>query len=125
MAMPLSTVQTLIYLQLAVGGMMTIYCTRVRGPFWSIAPAPKMLWATGASVLLSTLMGCYGWLMAPVGWAWTAASWGYALVWFFIFDAVKLLLYRLLDSDRTVMHGSRYLGRWSRLRDALSIRATP
>ena len=120
MALPLDVVQTLIYLQLAVGGMMTIYCTRVRGPFWSIAPAPKMLWATGASVLLSTLMGCYGWLMAPVGWAWTAASWGYALVWFFIFDAVKLLLYRLLDPDRTVMHGPHYLRRWHRLRDALS-----
>ena len=79
-----------------------------------------MLWATGASVLLSTLMGCYGWLMAPVGWAWTAASWGYALVWFFIFDAVKLLLYRLLDPDHTVMHGSRYLQRWLSLRRSLS-----
>ena len=120
MALSLDVVQTLIYLQLAVGGMMTIYCTRVRGPFWSIAPAPTMLWATGASVLLSTLMGCYGWLMAPVGWAWTAASWGYALVWFFIFDAVKLLLYRLLDPDHTVMHGSRYLQRWLSLRRSLS-----
>ncbi len=117
----LDFVQTLIYLQLAVGGMMTIYCTRVRGPFWSIAPAPKMLWATGASVLLSTLMGCYGWLMAPVGWAWTAASWGYALVWFFIFDAVKLLLYRLLDPERTVVHGPRYLNRWLRLRSATPV----
>jgi len=120
MNLPLDFVQTLIYLQLAVGGMMTIYCTRVRGPFWSIAPAPTMLWATGASVLLSTLMGCYGWLMAPVGWAWTAASWGYALVWFFIFDAVKLLLYRLLDPERTVMHGPHYLRRWHRLRHGLS-----
>ena len=125
MNLPLNVVQTLIYLQLAVGGMLTIYCTRVRGPFWSIAPAPKMLWATGASVLLSTLMGCYGWLMAPVGWAWTAASWGYALVWFFIFDAVKLLLYRLLDPDRTVMHGPRYLRRWHRLRTAAPLWGLP
>jgi H+-transporting ATPase len=118
--MPFDQVQTLIDLQLAVGGMLTIYCTRVRGPFWSMAPASTMLWATGASVLLSTLMGCYGWLMAPVGWAWTAASWGYALVWFLIFDAVKVLLYRLLDPERTVMHGPRYLRRWRRLRSAIS-----
>lgn len=75
--------------------MLTIYCTWVRGPFWSIAPAAK------------------------IPWAWTAASWGYALVWFFIFDAVKLLLYRLLDPERTVMHGPRYLGRWHWLRDAI------
>ncbi len=106
--MPLDQVQTLMYLQLAVGGMLTIYCTRVRGPFWSVAPAPVMLAATGASVLLSTLMGCYGWLMAPVGWGWTAVSWAYALVWFLVFDAVKLLLYRLLDPRRTVIHAIRH-----------------
>lgn len=107
--MPLEQVQTLMYLQLAVGGMLTIYCTRVRGPFWSVAPAPVMLAATGASVLLSTLMGCYGWLMAPVGWGWTAVSWLYALVWFLLFDAVKLLLYRLLDPRRTVIHSIRHV----------------
>jgi H+-transporting ATPase len=105
--LPLEQVQTLMYLQLAVGGMLTIYCTRVRGPFWSVAPAPTMLVATGASVLLSTLMGCYGWLMAPVGWGWTAFSWLYALVWFVVFDAVKLLLYRLLDPQRSVIHTVR------------------
>ncbi|KEF40802.1 MAG: metal ABC transporter ATPase [Cyanobium sp. CACIAM 14] len=105
LAMPLDRVQTLIYLQLAIGGMLTIYCTRVRGPFWSIRPAAKMLWATGASVALSTLMGTYGWLMSPVGWSWTAASWGYAFLWFLIFDAVKLLLYRLMDPDRSVLMG--------------------
>ncbi|WP_094554276.1 plasma-membrane proton-efflux P-type ATPase [Synechococcus sp. 1G10] len=105
LAMPLNQVQTLIYLQLAIGGMLTIYCTRVRGPFWSIKPAAKMLWATGASVALSTLMGTYGWLMSPVGWSWAAASWGYAFLWFLIFDAVKLALYRLMDPERSVLLG--------------------
>ncbi len=105
LVMPLEQVQTLIYLQLAIGGMLTIYCTRVRGPFWSIRPAATMLWATGASVALSTLMGACGWLMSPVGWAWAAASWGYAFVWFLIFDAVKLALYRLMDPERSVLMG--------------------
>ncbi len=103
LALPLDQVQTLIYLQLAIGGMLTIYCTRVRGPFWSIKPAAKMLWATGASVTLSTLMGACGWLMSPVGWSWAAASWGYAFVWFLIFDAVKLALYRLMDPKHSVL----------------------
>jgi len=105
LALPLEQVQTLIYLQLAIGGMLTIYCTRVRGPFWSIKPSSKMLWATGASVALSTLMGANGWLMNPVGWSWAAASWGYAFAWFLIFDAVKLALYRLLDPERSVLLG--------------------
>ena len=65
-------------------------------------------------------MGCYGWWMAPVGWAWTAASWGYAFAWFLVFDAVKLLLYRLLDPQRTVIHGARYLRRWHRLHASAS-----
>jgi H+-transporting ATPase len=112
-------VQTLVYLHLAVGGMMTIYATRVQGPFWSIKPAPRMLWATGASVLVSTLLACYGGLMAPIGWAWTAASWGYAFVWFLVFDAVKLAMYRLLDPNQFVMHGARYLKRWRRLQASL------
>ena len=112
LGLPLDRVQTLIYLQLAIGGMLTIYCTRVRGPFWSIRPAAKMLWATGASVTLSTLMGALGWLMSPVGWSWAAASWGYAFVWFLVFDAVKLALYRLLDPSRSVL--------WARTRRLFS-----
>ncbi|MFM7580986.1 MAG: HAD-IC family P-type ATPase, partial [Microcystaceae cyanobacterium] len=78
-------VQTLVYLHLAVGGMMTIYVTRVQGPFWSIPPAPKMLAATGLSVAISTIMACFGILMTPIGIMWTLASWGYAFVWFLIF----------------------------------------
>ncbi len=103
-------VQTLIYLHLAVGGMMTIYVTRVRGAFWSIKPASRMLWATGFSVLISTILACFGILMAPIGLAWTAASWGYAFVWFLIFDAVKILLYRILE-NRKIKYLSRRFNR--------------
>lgn len=38
---------------------------------------------------------------------WTLASWGYALVWFLIFDGVKLWLYRLLDPHQVVIRYSR------------------
>lgn len=114
--LPHEQVQTLIYLHLAVGGMMTIYVTRVQGPFWSIPPAPKMLMATGASVAISTLMACFGILMTGVGPMWTLASWGYAFLWFLIFDWVKLWLYRLLDPHRVVILGSRYLRRWRQLK---------
>ncbi|MEB3249509.1 MAG: plasma-membrane proton-efflux P-type ATPase [Merismopediaceae bacterium] len=109
-------VQTLVYLHLAVGGMMTIYVTRVQGPFWSIPPAPKMLAATGLSVAISTIMACFGILMTPIGIMWTLASWGYAFVWFLIFDWVKLWLYRLLDPNKVVILGSRYLKRWQQLK---------
>ncbi|WP_198648368.1 hypothetical protein [Cyanothece sp. BG0011] len=105
-------VQTLIYLHLAVGGMMTIYVTRVQGPFWSVSPAKTMLMATGLSVAISTILGWFGILMAPVGFWWTFASWGYAFVWFLIFDWLKLWLYRLLNKKKVVMLGQRYLRIW-------------
>ncbi|EAZ91321.1 plasma-membrane proton-efflux P-type ATPase [Crocosphaera chwakensis] len=105
-------VQTLIYLHLAVGGMMTIYVTRVQGPFWSVSPARTMLIATGLSVAISTILGWFGILMTPVGFWWTFASWGYAFVWFLIFDWFKLWLYRLLNKKKVVMLGQRYLRIW-------------
>jgi H+-transporting ATPase len=109
-------VQTLIYLHLAVGGMMTIYVTRVKGPFWSIPPAPKMLAATGLSVAISTVLACFGILMTAVGPMWTLASWGYAFAWFLIFDWVKIGLYRLLDPTKVTLLGTRYLRRWQGLK---------
>lgn len=116
LGLPHEMVQTLIYLHLAVGGMMTIYVTRVQGPFWSIPPANKMLAATGLSVAISTVMACFGILMTPIGIMWTLASWGYTLVWFLIFDWVKLWLYRLLDPHQVVILGSRYLSHWKQLK---------
>ncbi|GAB4551432.1 MAG: plasma-membrane proton-efflux P-type ATPase [Pleurocapsa sp.] len=111
LGLPHQMVQSLIYLHLAVGGMMTIYVTRVRGAFWSIKPAGRMLWATGASVLVSTLLAWFGFLMAPIGFWWTLASWGYAFVWFLIFDLVKVVLYRILESRKIAYFGRKYLSR--------------
>jgi hypothetical protein len=34
---------------------------------------------------------------ATLGWGWAAFVWGYALLWFFANDRVKLLAYRILD----------------------------
>ncbi|MEY2985110.1 MAG: hypothetical protein RLZZ568_1727, partial [Cyanobacteriota bacterium] len=73
---------------------------------------------TGLSVAISTVMACVGILMTPLGIAWTLASWGYAFVWFLIFDWVKLWLYRLLDPAQVVLLGSRYLKRWRQLHNA-------
>ena len=108
-------VQSLVYIHLAVGGMMTIYVTRVRGPFWSVRPAKAMLMATGFSVAISTVLAWFGILMAPIGFWWTFASWGYAFVWFLIFDWVKLWLFDLLDNKKVVLLGKRYLRRWQQL----------
>ena len=90
-------IQTMMYLMLSVAGHLTIFQTRTRGPFWSIRPA-RILWmAVLGTQMLATVIAVFGVLVTPIGWGWAAFVWGYALVWFFVTDPVKLLAYRVLD----------------------------
>lgn len=106
-------IQTLIYLNLAIGGMLTLYVTRVKDSFWSVKPAKILLWATGAAMLVSTLMAVFGILIAPIGWGWTFVSWGYALLWFLVFDSLKLAAYRIFEGQQPVLL-ARGMRRWAR-----------
>jgi len=90
-------IQTLMYLKLSVAGHLTIFLTRTRGPFWSIRPA-NILWiAVVGTQIVATLIAVYGLFMTPLGWGWAGFVWGYALVWFFLNDRLKLLAYRIFD----------------------------
>ena len=95
-------IQTLIYLKLSVAGHLTIFLTRMRGPFWSIRPA-RILWvAVLGTQIVATLFAVYGFgLMEPLGWKWAMFVWGYALVWFLVNDRVKQLAYRIFDLTTT------------------------
>jgi H+-transporting ATPase len=92
-----ATIQSLMYLKLSVAGHLTIFVTRTRGPFWSHRPALILLLAVLGTQLAATVIAVYGFLMAPVGWAWALAVWGYALAWFLINDRVKLVAHRVFD----------------------------
>ena len=47
--------------------------------------------------IVATLIAVYGLFMTPLGWSWAFFVWGYALVWFFVNDRIKLLAYRVFD----------------------------
>ncbi len=91
-------VQTFMFLKLAVAGHLTIFVTRTRGPFWSIKPAPLLLWSAVATKLLATTAAVYGFLMTPISWKWALLVWGYALVWFAVNDRLKLAAYKFFDA---------------------------
>jgi H+-transporting ATPase len=100
-------IQTLMYLKLSVAGHLTIFLTRTRGPFWSIRPA-RILWiAVLGTQILATLIAVYGVFMTPLGWKWAAFVWGYALLWFFVNDRVKLLAYRIFDPMKAPLLGKK------------------
>jgi H+-transporting ATPase len=90
-------IQTFMFVKLAVAGHLTIFLTRTRGPFWSIRPAPILLWSAIATKVLATLAAVYGVFMTPISWRWALLIWGYALVWFFVNDLIKLAAYQVFD----------------------------
>lgn len=93
-------IQSLMYLKLSVAGHLTVFVTRTRGPFWSTRPAPILFWAVVGTQILATFIAVYGVFMAPIGWYWALLVWGYALAWFVVNDAVKLVTQRIFDWDQ-------------------------
>ncbi len=99
-------IRTLVYLNLSIGGHLTLFAARTKGPFWSIKPAPILLAAVIGTQLVATLIAVYGLLMTPLGWTYAVIVWGYCLVVFFLQDLVKIAMRKILHEE----HGG-YFGR--------------
>jgi H+-transporting ATPase len=97
-------VQPLIYLNLSVGGHLTVFVARTRGPFWSIRPAYILLGAVIVTQLIATLLSVYGILMPALGWKYAGMVWVYSLGWFFIADVVKLFAYKIFAQPHTAIY---------------------
>ena len=108
------TLQTLIYLKLSIAGHLTIFVTRTKGPFWSIAPAPVLLSAVLGTQVVATLIAVYGFFMTPLGWGLAGIVWGYAFIWFLIADWVKQRAYGVFNHEQPVYitYGLRKLHQW-------------
>jgi H+-transporting ATPase len=103
-----NTIQTMVYLNLSIGGHLTVFVARTRGPFWSVKPARTLLIAVGGTQVVATLIAVYGFLMSPLGWYYAGIVWGYCLVLFLIQDRVKLIGYRIFRGQHSGWFGKRY-----------------
>ena len=110
-----SAVMTMIYLNLSVGGIFTLYSARTRGAFWTVVPGRALFCVTLAAQLIATLISVYGLLVTPIGWARAGLVWGYCALLFLIQDAVKLGAARIFREEP-----SGYFGRHAR--SAVSMR---
>ncbi|MBC7228811.1 MAG: plasma-membrane proton-efflux P-type ATPase [Actinobacteria bacterium] len=92
------TIQTLMFLKLAVGGHFTIYLTRSgKLPFWAKPyPSWRLILAAESTQVVATFFAVYGILMYPVGWSKALLVWAYVIVAFFITNFVKERFYRWL-----------------------------
>jgi H+-transporting ATPase len=98
--------RTLVYLNLAVGGIFTLFAARTRGPFWSIRPATILLAATAGAMLVATVLAGFGLLMTAIEWKYVGIVWGYCFGLFLVQDWVKLAAYRIFGEEH-----SGYFGR--------------
>jgi H+-transporting ATPase len=90
-------IQSMMFIKLIVAGHSTLYITRTDGWFWRRPwPAPLLFFATFGTEILGTFIVVYGFLMTPIGWKYALLMWAYALAWFFVDNAAKMLAYRLL-----------------------------
>jgi H+-transporting ATPase len=92
-----ATIQTLVFLKLAIAGHLTIYLARAgQQHFWEQPyPALPLLVAAEGTQLVATIFAVYGIFITPVGWIPALFVWVYALSFFVINDLVKVKLFRI------------------------------
>jgi H+-transporting ATPase len=97
----IGTIQTLVYLNLSVGGHLTVFAARTRGHFWEIRPASVLLLAVIGTQIVATLIAVYGLFMSPLGWKLAGIVWAYCLGMFLIQDLVKMAAYKIFDREHS------------------------
>jgi H+-transporting ATPase len=98
-------VRTLVYLNLSVGGHLTVFVARTKYRFWAIKPARILLLAVIGTQVVATFIAVYGFLMTPLGWTYAGITWGYCLGMFLIQDQVKLFACRIFDKEHCGYYG--------------------
>ena len=93
-----ASLQSFIYLKLAVAGHMTLFIVRSRKPFFAKPyPSWPLLTAILGTQIAAALIVGFGFLVAPLPWSYIGLIWGYCIVWAFIEDWAKLAIYHHID----------------------------
>lgn len=89
--------QTILFLQLVVGGHLMLFVTRTKGPFWMPPfPGTALFWAIVATQVVAALLCAYGVLVPALPWKLIGLVWAYNLAWMFVQDLAKLAIYHEL-----------------------------
>jgi len=101
LALDIGSMQTFVFLKLAVSGHLTLFVARSKQAFWKKPwPAPALLWSAVITKLLATLFVLFPFgLIAPIGWKAVVVIWAYCVFWAFVEDRAKLAVYRRLQHD--------------------------
>ncbi len=93
-----ATLQTLIYLKLAIAGHMTLFVVRSRKPFYKKPyPALPLLSAVIGTQIVAVLIVGFGILVSPLPWKYIGLVWAYCIIWTFIEDWAKIAIYNHIE----------------------------
>jgi len=92
--LPLSTLQTVVFLWLVVGMQATVYPVRERGRWWGSRPGRWLVVSTVGDLAAVSLLATRGWLMAPVGPGVIGALLVVGAVYMVVADLVKVPVFR-------------------------------
>ncbi|ACV24401.1 plasma-membrane proton-efflux P-type ATPase [Methanocaldococcus fervens] len=91
----LDMIRTLIFLKLIVAGHSTLLVARSKDRLWKKPyPSLLMLLAVLTTDIIGTILAVYGILIEPIGWKLALFVWIYAIIWMFINDEVKILMFK-------------------------------
>jgi H+-transporting ATPase len=92
--------QTMVFLQLAVGGHLLLFVVRTRhSVFAPPYPSLPLFGAIVATQIAAILICAFGLLVPKLSWQAIAAVWIYSLLWMVVIDIVKLI-YLLFAAER-------------------------
>ena len=91
-------IQTMIFLQLVVGGHLMLFVARTKRLFFMppFPGAPLFLAIIGTQIFAAAMCG-FGLLVHKLPWQLIGAVWIYCLIWMFVLDAAKLITNRMLN----------------------------
>lgn len=93
-----SQIQSIIFLTLSIAGHQMLFITRTKNAFFSHPyPAPILLGAILTTQVIAALFVGLGIFVTAIPWSYIGLIWAYTLVWMWIEDRAKIMLYRHLD----------------------------
>lgn len=92
---PLAVIQTVFFLKLTVSGHLLIYVAHTRERWYRYLPSKQVIWATGLTQIVASLIAYFGLFMAPIPFGFIIFIWIWSFLWMQVADLIKPLVPRL------------------------------
>jgi H+-transporting ATPase len=90
--------QTVIFLQLAVGGHLLLFSVRTKGSFFTPPyPSAKLFWALAITQVFAVLICMFGIGVTAIPGSAVVGVWLYCLLWLIAIDVVKLVYRHVVE----------------------------